>query len=63
MSGFKTKVIHHAGGYMAMEWRGFLFWKEWIPISYTIHSTMAAAEKEVCERKMHAPYPSKSCAV
>lgn len=43
----KTKIIQHGGGYLAMKYDGFALWKEWKPISWTIHETIASAYKEI----------------
>ena len=42
----ETKVIPFGGGFVAMRFAGFLFWKEWTPISWDIKPTREEAEKE-----------------
>lgn len=60
---YQTKVILHADGFMAMKWSGFLFWKEWKPISWTVHRTREGAEKEARDWDFYVSCPCKSSAV
>ena len=58
----QTKIVHSPSGYMAMEWSGFLIWKDWKPMSWEVHPTRELAEKEIEDWEFYRKCRCKSSA-